>query len=192
MTSEGIPLCEVPNHFFDPREWKKLVDLCGSPAQAISEISIPSLAYFAHRANLPPPTIVLANSLVERFLARLRQGECTATGYDPNKRCRTELQPEDWGRCQLNFAEDQAFTGAQNFTHIRVFRRDDRPESAKLLDELVSWLRERQTQGESRRGVLEGEAEKRFGPALTTRIFAAAYTAVFNKKRGRPRKEARE
>jgi hypothetical protein len=192
MTFEEIPLREVPDHFFDPGEWKRLVDLCGGLQQALEQLSIPCLAYSAHPANLPPPSTTIANSLAQRFRTQLVQGEYIATGYDPEERCRMEFQPEDWDRYELNFAEDQAFAGKLKFTHIRVIRRDDRPESAKLLDEFVSWLRERQTQGESRRKVLEREAAKRFEPALTTRIFAAAYKAVFNKKRGRPRKEARE
>ena len=35
-------------------------------------------------------------------------------------------------------------------------------------------------------------AFERFGSDLTTRTFDAAYKTVFNKKRGRPRKEERE
>jgi hypothetical protein len=191
MTSEGIPLREVPDHFFEPAKWKQLVELCGGPQQALAQISIPWLSSFA--AQLNAPEMKLANLLVEQFLTALRNGEYLATGYDPEERCRTEFQPEDWDRYGLNFAEDETVGGKRKFTHVQVFRRDDRPESEKVSDRCVSWLRELKSRGDvNSKKVLEGEAFKRFGSDLTTRLFDRAYKAVFNKKRGRPRKEERE
>jgi hypothetical protein len=191
MASEGIPLQDVPNHFFDPGKWKELIQLCGGAQQALRQLSIPCLASFA--AQLNAPEITLANSLVERFRTALLKGEYIVTGYDPEERCSMEFQPEDWERYGLNFAEDRAFWAKRTFTHIRVFRRVDLPESGKVLDKCVSWLRELKSKGEVKgKKVLEREAFERFGSDLTTRTFAAAYKTVFNKKRGRPRKEERE
>jgi hypothetical protein len=190
MTNEGIPLREVPDHFFEPARWKQLVELCGGPQQALNQLSIPCLALFAGQSNAPE--MKLANSLVEQFKTALRKGEYIAIGYDPENRCRVELQPEDWDRYEPNFAEGQAFTVKRKFTHIQVSRRDDPPESEKVLDECVSWLRERRIEGVNSRKILEREAAKRFGPDLTTRTFAVAYKIVFNKGRGRPRKDGRE
>jgi hypothetical protein len=188
MSAPGVPLHEAPRLFFDQDMWNKLVRLVGTHQRALEHISIPALGYFAHESNAPPPEVTLANSLVEQFKTRLAKGEIVAAGYVSKLLRRIEIPPDHWSQLQPNFAEDEVFGSGSKFTHVHVSRPDDLRASPDQLEECIAWMRQRQAMGESRRKVLEGEAIKQFGTALTTRMFDTAYKAIFHKPRGRPRK----
>jgi hypothetical protein len=87
---------------------------------------------------------------------------------------------------------DKKYPGATPASFSRGhMRRDHSPhvQKAELIASCAEWLRMRRSQGVTLRKLLAPEARGHFGPQLTARIFAEAYKATFNRKRGRPPKE---
>lgn len=62
------------------------------------------------------------------------------------------------------------------------------PFDSRVYKACVSWLKNEKEAARSLRKQLQFEAQRRFGQALTARMFNAAYREAFEHTRGRPRK----
>jgi hypothetical protein len=202
MVSDKIPLHDAPDHFFDQAKWNEFLSFFESRQPALEQISRvePGLIVFQRReaakrsgpgaaeARKGDHIAELGNALVADFKERLITEKLVATGLSSLAVARINIPGERWPELWPNFAEDKATGGQLEFTKVRVFEPIAvRTSAADLLDSCIDWLQNRRLAGESRRKVLQTEAIKHFGTTLTTRIFDAAYKAVFFKTRGRPR-----
>jgi hypothetical protein len=202
MGSNEILLGEAPESFFDPEKWSEFLGFYASRQAALQQISQPEphAIVWVRRLAADVPEGGNArwdehvsdrgNELVSAFKVRLIKGDLIATGLCSLAIGRVMIPSERWPDLWPNFAEDRADGKDLKFTNVRVSKlaKSSARTTADLFDECVAWMEQRDSEGENRRKILEGEALKRFGSALTTRMFATIYKSVFDKPRGRPRK----
>jgi hypothetical protein len=207
MADGEIWLHEAPEYFFDPPKWKEFLAFFENRQSAVQHVSQEESDIFAffrrEVSELPTPEGANAQqkeniaergkALVSQFTELLKKEEIIATGFSSVSVERERISAERWSDLWPNFIEDKAKGKQLEFSKVRVLKpRVPRTAAAELLKNCQDWMQKRSREGESVRKVLQREAIETFGPDLTTRIFGAAYKAVFSKSRGRPRSEHRD
>jgi hypothetical protein len=195
---KGVLLSEAPERFFDPSAWAEIKSYAGQPYSALAMLNAPvpeqhgdswwgsieSSEQFSIRSRIAQK----ARELAYRFRSSLCEGTYVAAGFFHDSATRVVVDPDLCRELWPRFATDRLSGLNFEFTHVRVMEAAERSSaSERLLECVINWLRARMVEGESRRKILEYEAKTHFGDMLTDRIFDAAYKAVFNRSRGRPR-----
>lgn len=203
MATKEVPLRDAPECFFDSALWNEYLSLYTNREVSLAEISQPDpaiLVYYRQEEEKLPwqhtPDIrrhlrqaKLKDGLVARFRELLTKGKLVATGFSSLAVERVSIPAERWQDLWPDFSKNRAKGETVEFTAVHVSEAAEQPvRAADLLDRCSKWMERRRQEGESRRKTLEGEATALFGQDLTTRTFAGAYTRVFAKPRGRPRK----
>jgi hypothetical protein len=195
---QGLLLSEVPERFFDPCAWAEIQSYAGQRYNALAMLSAPvpeqngdswwgpieSSEQFRIRSRIAQK----ARELAYQFRSRLCEGAYIAAGFFQGSASRVVVDPDLCRELWPWFATDRLCGLNLEFTHVRVMEAAERPGASELLlKSVIDWLRARMVEGECHRKILEHEAKMHFGDILTNRIFDAAYKAVFNRSRGRPR-----
>jgi hypothetical protein len=206
-----VPLRKAPDIYFDPQMWKLFQSYFEPPELAIERISglpeVPGCWY--HRetdTNLPneeeqrfqmiEEARALGKALLVTLRGRLLNGQISATGiksgYNSDKR--VEIPPERWLRLWPYFITNSAMAQLDlrdplphRYHDIRLSSNDASLARAIMLEDCISFLKQRQDAGVEQRKVLIAEASGFFDPPVPTRIFNEAYQIVFKKSRGHPR-----
>jgi hypothetical protein len=201
LTNDGIELRDVPARLFNPVLWNEYRSLLMIPEDALAELGRREHGIFGYYRQETPPWLRSPAMLRHQRLMELQEylvgwlreqlvtGKLVATGFTSLAVERVPIPAHRWQELRPDFANNKARDGTLEFTAVRISEPAERPIPAPdLLDLCTKWMQERAQRGESLRKVLASEAMERFGQDLTTRIFDAAYTRVFSKRRGRPRK----
>jgi hypothetical protein len=199
----AIPLRRAPEFLFDKERWAQFCGHFQTSDVALARISRypESRAGFhcnddpglpnspAERQKLIDETFKLGMTLIWEVKTKLINQEVTATGFRFEIGEREPIPASLWTKLWLEFDNGAAMGPLIGYSDVEleVVSRPDL-QSAELVDRCTQWLRESDAAGETRRKVLESKAYDKFGSELTTRMFSAAYKAVHNRRRGRPRK----
>jgi hypothetical protein len=200
-----IPLAEAPEHFFAQDDWQELINSCGGRQAALARISWkPDGSYRLWQqgaAELLTPGGAKAreaqriDGLAERvrsaFVAMLRS-ELVVTGFQHPSTQRERIAAELLQEMVFDFVKDTAEGGGYVIRRIRVARATaPSGEQEGIVDRMTAWLRHRQDEhGDELKKVLSDAAQSEFAEEFTTRSFDAAYSRVYGRNRGRPRKSA--
>jgi hypothetical protein len=201
-----IPLIKAPEIFFDQQQWIDFIAHFESRDVALAQISClplgPTGFYQKDSPRLSTSAEVQARqinelfdlgiALINSFKTKLVKNQIISTGVSFGLRSdsgeRVSIPPERWQRLWPHFVGNSAFGELFEFKDVLLVRNDDRKtRHAEMKERCIVFLRQRSAEGERRRKTLEKEALDRFGDDLTTRVFTAAYKAVFKRPRGRPR-----
>ncbi len=200
-----IPLKQAPDRLLDQQKWSEFISHFDTREIALGRLSVPPYdpAGFYREGDAKliksgegrwkqiNELFELGIALVGELKTNLINGRLLSSGISQEFDQNVEREPiasELWAKMWPDFANDCADGAMFGFTHVLVRRNDSRQAlAAEMLDSCISFLLPRAAEGETRRKTLEKEAHEHFGSALHTRVFSAAYKAVFNKPRGRPR-----
>jgi hypothetical protein len=201
-----MPLAEAPEHFFAQDDWQELINSCGSRQAALERISWKPDGFLRlmlqQAAERPTAAGAEAREAerIHRLVERLRSafvdmqisGELVATGIQYPSPRRERIEPELWQDLVLNFQKGTAEGAGYVIRHIRVARATaPSGEQEGIVDRMTAWLRHRHDEhGDELKKVLSGAAQREFAEEFTTRSFDAAYSRVYGRNRGRPRKSA--
>jgi hypothetical protein len=205
------PLRKAPDVFFDQQLWKLFQSYFEPPELAIERISVlPEMpGYWYHRetdSNFPrqeearwrlaQETADLGRAILWGLQRQLLEGQITATGvkFGYNREKRVAIPPERWLRLWPDFANNFAMAQldlkdplCHRYDEVRLTSDDASLVRAVILQDCISFLKQRRAAGVEQRKVLISEIKGFFGQPIPIRIFNEAYTAVFNKRRGHPR-----
>jgi hypothetical protein len=209
-----IPLRKAPDIFFDQQLWKLFQSYFETPQIAVERISgLPQVpGYYYHREDdrtLPASykerwqTVEEAADIGKALLYGLqnqflrKQIIATGTEFEYNSTERVIIPPERWLRLWPDFANNMAMAQHKlddplcgRYDDIRLTSDEStRRVRAVILEDCISFLRQRRAKGEERKAVLEHEASVRLGMPVPVRVFNEAFKAAFHKGRGRPRKK---
>ena len=202
---QGVALAEVPEHFFDRRQWDDFVAGGGSREVALDRISSREAGIFVFyrqqaaeqpteagaRAREAERVSRLGQRIVAGFLARLTGGEFVATGLQPPSIDRVVIPAELWSQLTPNFAKGKAKGGGYVFVQICVIEAAHRaPPEAEIVERIAAWLSQRRHHGDESKRILLGAARDAFGDECKTRAFDAAYRRVYCRNRGQPPRPA--
>jgi hypothetical protein len=207
-----IPLSKAPEVFFDQQLWQIFQSYFKTPRIALERISdLPQVpGYYYHREHDALPSSdkelwqevteaadlgkALLYGLQRQFLAR--QIIATGVAFGLNSSERVVIPPDRWLRLWPNFVHNFAMAQFKlddplctRYDDIRLSSDDSTRAHAIIVEDCISFLQQRKADGEERKAVLEREAINRLGMPIPTRDFDAAFKAVFQRKRGRPRKK---
>jgi hypothetical protein len=202
MFDNEIPLKNVPDHFFDLERWNELAAAHGREG-ALESISRPEpglLTYYrmevaklnsadAAKARQQQRLFELGQSLIRDFKAMLVKGQLNATGIQPPSIERVQIPSELWAELTPDFERETAVSQHYRFLRVSIsVAKDDADKEVDLVQRCTEWLRGRKTtNGVELKKILRADAEKRFGAAVTVRMFDEAYRLVYRRTRGRPR-----
>ena len=196
-----FPLSRTPDMFFDPELWELFVSYFDTPEIAYERIGYPPELVGYHyedyekRSSLPKERwqeIEEAWALGRELLLGLQQKflseELLATGVPRGyaSPTREPIPASDWLKLWPNFAGNWAMSTNGRFDEIEVSWHP-KDKNVQLKERCEAFLLKRKQDGESHRKILIHQAAKYLGESVPVRIFDAAYTTVFQKKRGRPR-----
>ncbi|MDA8048579.1 MAG: hypothetical protein M0002_00955 [Rhodospirillales bacterium] len=199
MPGNEVPLSAAPERFFDQSRWTEVLGCYPDRAQAIDAISRSDpglLRYYQQqaaatgspRARFDDGLAHTREALVSEFKARLTAGELVATGIQPPSVTRGTIPAELWDTLQPDFVHSAASGAGFTFVAIRVAESEAASQRDDVIGECIAWLQaRRQTHGEELKKGLWPLASSRFAARLTTRSFDLAYSAVYQRTRGRPR-----
>jgi hypothetical protein len=206
-----IPLRKAPDIFFDQQLWELFQSYFETRQIAVERVSgLPQLpGFYYHREDdliLPASykerwqvveeAAALGEALLRGWQAQFLKKQIIATGieFGRNNSERVVIPPERWLRLWPDFANNLAMAQIKlddplcnRYDDIRLTSDESTRARAVILEDCISFLRQRQAQGEESKAVFEHGAKVRFGMPVPVRVFNAAYKVVFHKSRGRPR-----
>jgi hypothetical protein len=179
----------VPDKFLDQKKWMRVQSFASSKLEALCSLNAPypeEAGDFFWKGSAPDArrSYRLGKSLVEDCRSLFIAGELVATGETRNG-VRQRIPQAWWSDLYPMFATNEVRGRTRRFTNVEVCEGDVTPAEITQR-ECLAYLKSRQAEGESRKGVLERDALKLFEGRLTLRMFNACYKAVFNRPRGRP------
>jgi len=190
-----IPLAETPDHYFDQAAWQSIQNLCDGRCTALGALDDAECYYYSKaaeqcaqrdtdvgqfaRRNLE--TVELVRHQRQSLLGRLADGSLVATAMQFGERERVIIPKGLWPYLKVKFANNTASGQGCRFFDITI--GEQRSQQTSLIQQCIAWLR---VQEPALRKVLHHRASEHFGAGLTDRVFAAAYSEVFRRKRGRP------
>jgi hypothetical protein len=208
-----IPLRRAPKVFFDQQLWEIFQSYFETPETAVERISgLPQVpGYYYHREDdrtLPvshkerwqevEEAADVGRALLHGLQDQLLKKQIITTGieFGRNDTQRVVIPPERWLRLWPDFANNLAMAQIKlddplcnRYDDIRLTSDENTRARAVIVEDCISFLRQRQAEGEERKATLEHEVAVRFGMPVPVRVFNAAYKAVFHKSRGRPRQK---
>jgi hypothetical protein len=182
MNDDSTLLYDAPESFFDPAVWIQY--LTQFPNR---EVAVYALSVLEPGSGDQRPCAILAKYLIDNFRKELRDGKIGATGLCALKVDRVPIPAERWEDLWPDFSKNRTRFGSMAFEYVRVSKTVPLLAS-DIIESCSLWLRQRPDAGESPKKVLIEEAREQFGNVLTTRDFDSAYKSVFNRRRGRPRR----
>jgi hypothetical protein len=183
MIYSDMPLSDAPEHFFDPGPWAQVLSAFPNRGVAVGFLGQLEPNNQDHRECAE-----IGTYLIDRFGKELREGNISATGLCALVVGRVEIPSDRWEDSWPDFPGNRTRHGSLEFTSVSVSRPTE-----QLADDVLrncdEWMQRQAQAGNSLKKALLAQAQVQFGPALTTRIFDAAYKRVFNRGRGRPRRD---
>jgi hypothetical protein len=112
-----------------------------------------------------------------------------ATGVDENSGERKAISAREWVNVWPMFATNTAVGPNSAYFAIEIFEAPPETTGEKLMSDCIAWLNgQRAANTHLKRTALHADAQCTFGNTLTHSIFDAAYRSVFERRRGRPKK----
>jgi len=182
----------------------RLAALKGGAAAALQALDHPDPAFLvfyrreALRQGLEPPAGLRelaaeeANQLAEALIADFRrlgaEGRLTASGVFAASGMRQPIAAELWPMARIEFAAGRMTSGALAYHGVTIRAAGARLGSTEPAEVVRTWLgKRRREKGEELRKTLVEAARRELGEAFTVRRFDAAYAALYERKRGRPK-----
>jgi hypothetical protein len=196
-----IELSKAPRIFFDQDKWAEYVAHFDTEEIALMHLSSPPGIDFSWwKDPMKPDEAVRVRKekifkhkmdLIQNFYKRLENNSIIASGRSFNSPQRIPIPPERWRDLWPAFIGDRAIGPTLQYTEVLVSINAESPAPhAELTERCESYLRARCAAGEvPKKETLREEANEHFGFKVPVRVFASAYKAVFDKRRGRPRIE---
>jgi hypothetical protein len=199
-----VALRQAPARFL-AEAWSRLVALKGGEAEAIEALDHPDPAFlvFIRRDNLSRGRRSIedqqqgrkdeeAYGLTAKIKVDLRslgaERRFLGTGLYVGTGLRQDIPSELWESAEFDFTSGRITSG--KFEYDAVTLREPEGSPADLDKTIRDWLSDRRLQlGDEKKTVLRDAARKAFGDTFTVRAFNAAYSAVYERKRGRPEKK---
>ena len=186
--------------------WSRLVELEGGEADALEALDHPDSGFLVNlrREGLSSGAGSVesrqrskkdeeAYGLTEKIREGLRHlgadGRLLGTGLFVGTGQRQDIPPELWANAKFEFASGRLMSGKFEY-HVVTLREPEGSAAENDLDITIrDWLSDRRLQlGDEKKSALQAAARVAFGDAFTVRAFNTAYSAVYERKRGRPEK----
>jgi hypothetical protein len=195
-----FPLSRAPEMLFDRQLWEIFVSYFETSEIAYERIGLPPDLTGYHYEDYATRSSIskerwkeieeacavgreLLRGLRTKFLSEELTGSGVARGY--SRPTRQPIPPSEWLRLRPNFAGNWAMSTKCSYDDIQLSLRPI-DKDAELLERCELFLLQRQREGEGLRKTLIEDATQYFGEPVPVRIFNAAYSSVFKKRRGRP------
>ncbi len=128
----------------------------------------------------------LAEALIADFRRLVAEGRLAASGVFAASGMRQPIAAELWPMARIEFAATRMTSGALAYEGVTISAAEARPSDP--AEAVRAWLgRRRREKGEELRKILIEAARRELGEAFTVRRFDAAYAALYERKRGRPK-----
>jgi hypothetical protein len=195
-----FPLSRAPEVLFDRQLWKIFVSYFETSESAYERIGFPPdlTGYhyedYATRSSISKErwqeieeAHVVGRELLRGLQGKFLSEELTATGVPRgySRPSRQPIPPSEWLWLWPNFAGNWAMSTKGRYDDVQLSLRPIN-EKAELQERCELFLLRRKREGESLRKVLIQDATEHFGERVPVRIFDAAYSKVFKRRRGRP------
>jgi hypothetical protein len=195
-----FPLSRAPEVLFDRQLWEIFVSYFETSESAYERIGFPPDLTGYHYEDYATRSSISKERWQEieeahavgRELLRGLQGkflseELTATGVPRgySRPTRQPIPPSEWLMLWPNFAGNWAMSTKGRYDDVQLSLRPI-DEKAELQERCELFLLRRKREGESLRKVLIQDTTEHFGERVPVRIFDAAYSKVFKRRRGRP------
>jgi hypothetical protein len=184
-----IQLSKAPRIFFDQHKWAEYVAHFDTEEIALMHLSSPPGIDFSWwKDPLKPDEAVRVwkeklfrhkMDLIQAFYKRLENNSIVAS------------TPKRWRDLWPAFIGDRAIGPTLQYMDVLVsINSESGDRHAELTERCESYLRQRRATGRvPKKETLSEEANEHFQFKIPVRVFASAYKAVFDKRRGRPRIE---
>jgi hypothetical protein len=197
MTNQ-VSLSEVPGRFLDEGNWSSLRKSASQELIALTYInaSHPSEEdpsdFFWDRTGTATEAVHcyrIGRSLLDECRLLLNAGRLMATGVDEKTAERKAISASEWANVWPMFATNTAVGPNSAYFALRIFEAPPETTREKLISDCIAWLKgQRAADTHLKRTALHGDARRTLGNTLTHAIFDAAYRSVFERRRGRPKK----
>jgi hypothetical protein len=195
-----FPLSRASEILFDRQPWEIFVSYFETSESAYERIGFPpDLTGYHHEDYASRSSIskerwqeieqasAVGRELLRGLQRKFLSEELTATGV-PRGFSRPTRQPiptSEWLRLWPNFAGNWAMSTKGGYDDVQLSLRPI-DEKAEQQERCELFLLKRKREGESLRKVLIQDTTEHFGERIPVRMFDAAYSKVFKRRRGRP------
>jgi hypothetical protein len=191
-----FPLSRAPEMLFDRQLWEIFVSYFETSESAYERIGFPpdlNDEDYATRFNISKErwqkieeARTVGRELLRCLQRKFLSEELTATGVPRgfSRPTRQPIPPCEWLRLWPNFAGNWAMSTKGSYDDIQLWWRPI-DKNAELQERCELYLLKRKREGSLRKVLIEGTTEY-FGEPVPVRIFNAAYSNVFKRRRGRP------
>jgi hypothetical protein len=200
---DSIDLSEAPALLF-AKVWSRGVSLKGGEEQALQALDHPDPAIIVHRrrefleanrndserrraALAKEEAYVLIMDLISNLRNLGAKGRIIASGLYAGTGQRQLIPAELWPAAKIDFAAGRLRSEGYVYDFVTVQRATEPVET--IAKKMSARLLERRTQqGDETKKVLRAAMGEEFGKEFTTRAFNDAYSACYERTRGRPKK----
>jgi hypothetical protein len=195
-----FPLSRAREILFDRQLWEIFVSYFETSESAYERIGFPPdlTGYhyedYAARFSISKERLqeieeacAVGRELLRGLRTKFLSEELTATGVPRgySRPTRQPIPPSEWLRLWPNFAGNWAMSTKGSYDDIQLSLRSI-DKKAALQERCELFLLERKREGAALRKLLIQDTTQYFGEPVPVRIFNAAYSKVFKKRRGRP------
>ena len=200
-----VPLRQAPSRFVADA-WSRLVSLTGNEAEAVEALNRPDpgfITYYRRQAlsfgvmsaiqRQKAQTDEEIWQLTQEILDSLRNlglhGRFLSTGLFIGTGLRQDIPPELWANATFEFGSGRLVSGKFEYHTVTLRETETSLAEDDLENAIREWLVDRRVRrGDEKKSPLQAAARDAFGDGFTVRVFNAAYSAVYERKRGRPEK----
>jgi hypothetical protein len=200
---DSINLSEAPALLF-AKVWSRVVSLKAGEEQALQALDHPDPAIMVHyrrqfleanRNDSERRRAALAKeeayALISELISNLRnlgaEGRIIASGLYAGTGQHQLIPAELWPAAKIDFGAGRLRSGGYVYDFVTVQRVTEPVET--ITKKMSARLLERRAQqGDESKKVLRAAIGEEFGKEFTTRAFNDAYSACYERTRGRPKK----
>src|SRR5208283_3993389 len=195
--TDPISLREAPARFLTA-DWDKIVELSGSPANALDVFSNPERAISAFmrrkamgagrgspRHHKTEQAYLLSEKIRDDFKTICASGKLVGEGIFSGTDRRQDIPAEIWSDAANHFESNEITSKWGTYHHVMI--RTAAAVQDALRAQLVAWLTQRLSErGPELKKILADAALEQFGGAYRVRAFNFAFAEVYGHARGRP------
>ena len=132
-----------------------------------------------------------AHELNEKIIESLRclaaEWRLLGAGLYVGTGLRQDIPLELWANAKFEFGSGRIISGKFEYNAVTLWEPEISPAEDDLETAIRNWLSDRRDRhGEEKKHTLQDDARNKFGESFTVRVFNAAYSGVYKRKRGRP------